>query len=72
LATFIFHLHLFSILLQKHCNKKQETEEYILKLSGYMYHQGTYTPLWGVRCEEFIDGKYWPVLSQIKTERPVW
>jgi len=23
--------------------KKQETEEYILKLCGYIYHQGTYT-----------------------------
>jgi hypothetical protein len=33
-----------STLFQKHCNKKQETEEYILKLYGYTYHQGTYTP----------------------------
>ena len=33
-----------STLLQKHCNKKQETEECILKLCGYIYHQGTYTP----------------------------
>ena len=34
----------FSTLLQKHCNKKQETKECILKLFGYIYHQGTYTP----------------------------
>jgi len=34
---------MISTLLQKHCNKKQETEEYILKLSGYIYHQGIYT-----------------------------
>ena len=34
----------FSTLLQKHCNKKQETEECILKIGGYIYHQGTYTP----------------------------
>ena len=34
----------FSTLLQKHCNKKQETKECILKLCGYIYHQGTYTP----------------------------
>jgi len=33
-----------STLLQKHCNKKQETDECILKLSGYIYHQGTNTP----------------------------
>ena len=33
-----------STLLQKPCNKKQETEECILKLCGYLYHQGTYTP----------------------------
>ena len=33
-----------STLLQKHYNKKQETEECILKLCGYIYHQGTYTP----------------------------
>ena len=33
-----------STLLQKHCDKKQETEECILKLCGYIYHQGTYTP----------------------------
>ena len=39
---------LFSTLLQKHCNKKQETEEYILKLCGYIGHHGSYTPLWGV------------------------
>ena len=38
-----------STLLQKHCNKKQETEECTLKLYGYIYHQGTYTPLWGAR-----------------------
>ena len=37
----------FSTLLQKHCNKKQETEENILKLCGYKYHQGTYTPQGG-------------------------
>ena len=34
----------FSTLLLKHCNKKQETEECILKLYGYIYQQGTYTP----------------------------
>jgi len=33
-----------STLLQKHCNKKQQTEECILKLCGYICHQGTYTP----------------------------
>ena len=32
-----------STLLQKHCNKKQETEEGILKICGYIYHHGTYT-----------------------------
>ena len=32
-----------STLLQKHCNKKQETEECKLKLCGYIYHKGTYT-----------------------------
>jgi len=32
-----------STLLQKHCNKKQETVEYMLKLCGYIYYQGTYT-----------------------------
>ena len=46
-------MHSVSTLLQKHCNsvlyplegyKKQETEECILKLCGYIYHQGTYTP----------------------------
>ena len=39
-----YTIQLFSTLLQKHCNKKQETEECILKLCGYIYHQGTYTP----------------------------
>ena len=39
----------FSTLLQKHRNKKQETEECILKICGYIYHHGTYIPLWGVR-----------------------
>ena len=34
----------FSTLRQKHCNKKQEIEECGLKLSGYIYNQGTYTP----------------------------
>ena len=29
--------------------KKQETEEYTLKLCGYIYRHGTYTPLWSVR-----------------------
>jgi len=38
---------LISTLLQKYCNKKQETEECILKLCGYIYQQGTYTPLRG-------------------------
>jgi len=33
-----------STSLQKHCNKKQETEESILRLHGYIYYQGTYTP----------------------------
>ena len=37
----------FSTLLQKHCNKKQELEECVLKLCGYTYHQGTYTALSG-------------------------
>ena len=37
-----------STLLQKHCNKKQETEEFGLKLCGYIDHHGTYTLLWGV------------------------
>jgi len=32
-----------SILLQKHCNKKQKTEYCILKLCGLKYHHGTYT-----------------------------
>ena len=32
-----------STLLQKSCRNKQETEECILKLSGYLYRQGTYT-----------------------------
>jgi len=41
----------FSTLLQKHYNKIQETEQCNLKLRGYTYHQGTYTPLWGVRYE---------------------
>ena len=35
---------MISTLLQKHCDIKQETEECILKLCGYIYHQGTYTP----------------------------
>ena len=39
----------FSTLLQKHCNKKQETQKCILKLCGWKSPQGTYTPLWGVR-----------------------
>ena len=30
------------------CNKKQETEECILKLGSYIDHHGTYTLLWGV------------------------
>jgi ribosomal protein L37AE/L43A len=38
----------FSTLLQKHYNKIQETEQCNLKLCGYTYHQGTYTPSWGV------------------------
>jgi len=41
-------LYIFSTLLQKHCNKKQETQKCILKLCGWKYPQGTYTPLWGV------------------------
>ena len=32
-----------STFLQKLCNKEQETEECILKLGGYIDHQGTYT-----------------------------
>ena len=42
------HITHFSTLLQKHCNKKQETEECSLKLCGYIDNHGTYTPLWGV------------------------
>ena len=38
-----------STLLQKQCNKKQETEKCDLKLCGYIYHQGTYTSLWGAK-----------------------
>jgi len=38
-----FHFLAISTLLQKHCSKKQETEECNLKLCGYVYHQGTYT-----------------------------
>jgi hypothetical protein len=34
---------MFSTLLQKPFRKKQETEECVLKLCGYIYHQGTYT-----------------------------
>ncbi len=30
-------------------SKKAKTEESILKSCGYIYHHGTYTPLWGVR-----------------------
>jgi len=33
-----------STLLLKHCHKKQETEECNLKICGYIYLQGTYTP----------------------------
>ena len=44
-----------STLLQKHCNKKQEIEECILKLYGYIYNQGTYTPLWGVPSKGNVD-----------------
>jgi hypothetical protein len=36
-----------STLPQKHCNKKQETAECVLRLCGYIYYQSTYTPLWG-------------------------
>jgi len=39
-AHYVFNV---STLLQKHCNKKQETEECKLKLCGYIYHHGTYT-----------------------------
>ena len=38
-----FEIHVVSTLLQNYCNKKQETEECIFKLCGYIYHQGTYT-----------------------------
>ena len=38
---------IFSTLRLNFCNKKQETAECILKLRGYIYHQGTYAPLWG-------------------------
>ena len=43
-ALLFFPLTGVSTLLQKHCNKKQETEECNLKLFGYLEHQGTYTP----------------------------
>ena len=33
-----------STLLQNFCNTKQKIKECILKLCGYIYHQGTYTP----------------------------
>jgi len=54
----------FSTLLQKHRNKKQETEECILKICGYIYHHGTYIPLWGVRHTSalfwcLIRGSFW-------------
>jgi len=39
---------LISTLLQKHCNKKQETQKCILKLCGWKYPQGTYTPQVGI------------------------
>ena len=39
----------FSTLLQNPCHKKQETEEGILKICGYIYHHDKYIPLWGVR-----------------------
>jgi len=45
-------MQVISTLLRKHCNKKQETEEGILKLCGYIYHQGIYTPWWGARARE--------------------
>jgi len=44
LCLFFGTTYTISTFLQKHCNKKQETEECILKLCGYIYHQGTYTP----------------------------
>ena len=37
-----------STLLLKPCHKNQENKELLLKLNTWLYHQGTYTPLWGV------------------------
>jgi len=63
----------FSTLLQKHCNKKQEIEECILKLCGYIYHQGTYTPC-GV-SDGYPDNTFFhknldqiPVTSRLKND----
>jgi signal peptidase II len=49
---------LISTLLRKHCNKKQENKEFLLKLYTCLHHQGTYTPLWGVRI---VNRKSYPV-----------
>jgi hypothetical protein len=51
--TKLVHKPLFSALLLKNSNKKQEIKSCFLKLCSEFYHQGTYLPFTGVSvCPE--------------------
>ena len=54
-----FEIHVVSTLLQNYCNKKQETEECILKLCGYIYRQSTYTLQAGNEKGCWLFTVYW-------------